>query len=192
MYRNVLVKDDKEEPTGQTDACMPGVWRGCGSAHDRGRSAPETTLLSQSGSCDFAMEKLWKKRCGAPLFQVGTKLRRYPLAEYIAKKAPRFFRLLVVDEVHQYKAKDSDQGWAFQLLAKTIPWKITLTGTFFGGPCIVHLLSLASSQSGDIREEYGFSDEQRWIDNYGVRETRIVQKKEGRLLVLHVGGRGPG
>jgi len=118
-----------------------------------------------------------QETCGAPLFQVGTKLRRYPLAEYIAKKERKFFRLLVVDEVHQYKAKDSDQGWAFHLLAKTVPWKITLTGTFFGGPSTSIFWLLHRSQ-GDVREEYGFSEEERWIDHFGVRETRIIQSKD--------------
>lgn len=46
--------------------------------------------------------------CGTPLYQFGGQYRRWPLADYIRKKLKGFFCVLVCDEVHQMKAKDSD------------------------------------------------------------------------------------
>ena len=56
------------------------------------------------------VEKVWEERpCATPLYQFSpTIARRWPLADYIAKKLPRFFRVLVFDEVHKGKAKDTD------------------------------------------------------------------------------------
>ncbi|MCP4541930.1 MAG: SWF/SNF helicase family protein, partial [Chloroflexi bacterium] len=77
---------------------------------------------------------------------------------------------VLVSNCHQYKAKDSDQGWAFGLLAKTIPAVITLTGTFFGGPASSILWLLHRTQR-DVRDDFGFSDEKRWVRRFGVLET---------------------
>ena len=38
--------------------------------------------------------------------------RRFSLANYIARRMPRFFDLLIVDEQHEYKARGSAQGLA--------------------------------------------------------------------------------
>jgi hypothetical protein len=107
--------------------------------------------------------------CCAPLFQFGGRYRRWPLADYIRKKMRGFFRVLVCDEVHQMKAKDSDQGWAFGLLARHIPAVITLTGTFFGGPASSIFWLLHRTQAS-VRADFGFSEETRWVSRFGVLE----------------------
>ncbi|MBN1249900.1 MAG: hypothetical protein JXC32_19715, partial [Anaerolineae bacterium] len=56
------------------------------------------------------------------------------------------------------------------LLAKTIPAVITLTGTFFGGPASSILWLLHRTQR-DVRDDFGFSDEQRWVRRFGILET---------------------
>jgi len=81
-----------------------------------------------------------------------------------------FFRVFIADEVHEYKAKDSDQGWAFGLLARCTPAVITLTGTFFSGPASSIFWVLHRTQPS-VRAEYGFDDEMRWVSNYGILET---------------------
>lgn len=53
--------------------------------------------------------------CGAPLFEVSS-LRRVAAAEYIKKKANRFFGLCLIDECHKGKAKGSGVGWALTVL----------------------------------------------------------------------------
>jgi hypothetical protein len=48
--------------------------------------------------------------CGEPLWQV-TPPRREPLARALKRKLPRnFFRLLILDEAHEYKGAGSAQG----------------------------------------------------------------------------------
>jgi len=107
-----------------------------------------------------------------------------------------FFRVFIADEVHEYKAKDSDQGWAFGLLARCTPAVITLTGTFFSGPAssifwVLHrtqpsvraeygfdrarasLGAVAHRTQPSVRAEYGFDDEMRWVSNYGILETLV-------------------
>ena len=124
-------------------------------------------------------EETVAKRCGAPLWQSDEDgYRRWPLADYIAKKMPGFFRLLIADEVHQFKAKGSDQGWAFGLLAQTIPWTLTLTGTFFGGPSTSVFWILHRTQP-DVRNEFSFHGERRWIEAYGVQEVKVRTTRRG-------------
>ncbi len=117
--------------------------------------------------------------CGAALYcYVPKAARRWPLADYIRKKMRGFFRLLVADEVHQYKAKESDQGWAFGLLVGVTRWTLSLTGTFFGGPSTSIFWLLHRTQR-DVREAFGFSEEARWVERYGVREITVFERRHG-------------
>jgi len=118
-----------------------------------------------------------ERPCGAPLYRSAPVVaRRWPLADYIRKKMRGFFRLLVADEVHQYKAKESDQGWAFGLLASAIPWVLTLTGTFFGGPSTSIFWLLHRTQS-NVRQMFPFHGERRWVEQYGVEEVTVKERK---------------
>jgi len=58
----------------------------------------------------------WGTRpCGTALFEfVGA--RRHSIAEYIGKHTRGAFKLLIADEVHQFKSKSSDRGVAFHQL----------------------------------------------------------------------------
>jgi hypothetical protein len=76
---------------------------------------------------------------------------------------------VLVSNCHQFKAKDSDQGWAFGLLARHVPAVITLTGTFFGGPASSIFWLLHRTQ-GSVRADFGFSEETRWVSRFGVLE----------------------
>ncbi|MBN1936759.1 MAG: hypothetical protein JW934_19010, partial [Anaerolineae bacterium] len=116
-------------------------------------------------------EKTWTERpCATPLYQFAPVIaRRWPLADYIANKLPRFFQVLLFDEVHKGKAKETDIAWALQILARLMP-AITLTGTFFGGLSSSILYLLYRTQS-NVRCEFGFDDERRWVERFGVMET---------------------
>lgn len=58
---------------------------------------------------------------------------KVPLAGYIKKRGKGKVDLLLVDEVHQYKGFDSDQGYAMHHLAQTAVKVVALTGTIYGG-----------------------------------------------------------
>lgn len=128
-------------------------------------------------------EKTWEERpCATPLYQFSpTIARRWPLADYIAHKLPTFFKVLVFDEVHKSKAKDTDIAWAFQTLARLLP-AITLTGTFFGGLSTSIFYLLYHTQA-DVRHEFSFDEERRWAERFGVLETvyKVEEDEFGAL-----------
>ena len=88
---------------------------------------------------------------------------RWPLADYIARRHPRLFKLLVVDEAHQYKGESADRAYAFGQLANTIPATLLLTGTLFGGmaPSLFYLLYRID---GRLRRLFEYEDVQGFTD----------------------------
>lgn len=109
----------------------------------------------------------WGERlCRAPLFAYD-KMRRVPMADYVRVKYSGVFRLLIADEVHQYKAKSSDQGTAFHKLVRACPATLALTGSLFGGKStsVFWLLHRLNQQ---VRREFAFNAESRWSAHYGV------------------------
>ncbi|MEA3350924.1 MAG: DUF6094 domain-containing protein, partial [Chloroflexota bacterium] len=70
--------------------------------------------------------------CGAPLFQE-SRIRREAAARYIQRQAADFFPSLIMDEIHQAKAKGTGNGWALSILAQTAKYALGLTGTLFSG-----------------------------------------------------------
>ena len=135
-------------------------------------------VLTDSDDLPLSEAELGAKRricvCGEPLYQF-EGLRRWPLADAIRRKLPGFFRLLIADEVHQFKAKSSDQGRAFQHLVQACGRTLTLTGTFFGGKS-TSIFWLLYRLDGEVRREFAFHDETRWSQIYGRLEWTV--KKE--------------
>lgn len=103
--------------------------------------------------------------------------RRYPLADWIGKKMRGYFDLAILDEAHEAKAKGSAQGIAYATIASSARRILTLTGTVFGGYSST-LFYLLYRFSPEFRQEFSWSDEQRWIDRYGIRET-VTKRSKG-------------
>jgi hypothetical protein len=119
----------------------------------------------------------WGERlCRAPLFSF-SKFRRVPLADYIRVQYSGAFRLFIADEVHQYKAKSSDQGTAFHKLVRACPATLALTGSLFGGKStsVFWLLHRLNQQ---VRHEFAFNAESRWSAHYGILQ-RVSYKGRG-------------
>jgi hypothetical protein len=92
---------------------------------------------------DLERKKRRCLECGGPLWQADRSgPRRFSLANYIARRMPGFFDLLIVDEQHEYKARGSAQGLAAGTLAEACGRTLTLTGTLMGGyaSTLFHLL----------------------------------------------------
>ena len=106
--------------------------------------------------------------CGAPLFEV-SELRRLPAAT-VVKHAKKFFGLLLVDEVHKAKAKGTGVGWALTVLNNGCRYTVGLTGTLFGGYS-TSIFWLMHRLSGEVRREFGYSEERRWVEKYGLLKT---------------------
>jgi len=105
---------------------------------------------------------------------------RYPLSDYIAKRYPGFFKLLIVDEMHQYKGQSTDQGYAMGTLVKACQKTIALTGTIFGGRA-TSLFYLLYRVSPEVRRRFGWSEAQAWAERYGILErvTKYDDRDDG-------------
>ena len=98
---------------------------------------------------------------------------RWPLAEYIARRYKGQADILLVDEVHRAKGR-SERGRCHGLMISACKKHIGLTGTLFGGKASTLFLLLHRS-SADIRQHYGFHDESRWVDEYGILQETISE-----------------
>ena len=122
-------------------------------------------------------DPIWGTRaCGTALFEF-TGARRHAIAEYIAKHAKGAFKLLVADEVHQFKGKASDRGVAFHQLITATNWTLTLTGTFFGGKS-TSIFWLLHRLNAGVRRDFAFHEEKRWARLYGVLETQRRRRRD--------------
>ncbi len=92
--------------------------------------------------------------------------------------------LLIVDEVHQYKGFDSDQGYAMHHLALAADKVVAMTGTIYGGKAS-SLFYLLFRLSPEMRQAYvdpeahgqGRVKHKEWTSAYG-----ILQRIETRTL----------
>ncbi len=138
----------------------------CGCFLENQQGAPIKELSSE--------RRQFCPRCKAPLFELGG-IRRWSLAEYIAKHEKGSFAMLVADEVHEFQAKSSDRGVAFHQLVKASRKTMTLTGTFFGGRS-TSIFWLLYRLSGQVRQDFRFDDERRWVRLYGIEES-VVRRR---------------
>ncbi len=127
------------------------------------------------GRADLQAKKRRCHHCDGPLWQADrTGPRRFPLADYVRRRLPNYFDLLITDELHEYKARGSAQGLAAAGLAEACGKTLTLTGTVFGGYSST-LFYLLWRFSPAVRSEFGYRDEAKWVSRYGIVE-RITKK----------------
>lgn len=140
--------------------------------------------------------------CDGPLWEAdNTRVRRYPIAEYVKKRLGGYFDFLIADEVHELKGGDTAQGNAFGALASACGKTLALTGTLLGGYAddvfyvLYRLAPEAMKEDGlDYRSVTG------WLARYGVLErvTRyraqdnvFSKGKRGRSVVKRKPGVSP-
>jgi hypothetical protein len=114
---------------------------------------------------------------------------KVPLAAYIKKRARSRLDLLIVDEVHQYKSVDSDQGYAMHHLAQAAQKVVALTGTIYGGKAssLFHLLFRLAPEMRRAYVEPEASGQRRlrsrdWVSAYGIlqRIETVMLDEDGR------------
>ncbi len=100
---------------------------------------------------------------------------KIPLAGYIKKVARGRLDLCLVDEQHQYKGDDSDQGYAMHHLALAAQKIVGLTGTIYGGKAssIFHLLYRMSPEMTAVYTNPEANGRGRirskdWVASYGI------------------------
>ena len=133
---------------------------------DEGVPLEEADLRRKKLTCERCRSPLWQADCHGP--------HRFPLADYIARRMPGFFDLLLIDEQHEYKARGSAQGLAAGTLATACGAVLTLTGTLMGGYAST-LFYLLWRFSPGVREEFQYNDEPKWVSRYGIVE-RITRR----------------
>ena len=126
--------------------------------------------------------KKMRCHCGGVFWQYyhrfNPELQRWPVARYIRTQLPRgWFKLLIADEVHDYKAGDTDQAQAYADLVSAARMNLNLTGTWFGGKSksIFYLMYRTVPR---VRQEFGFKEEEAWSQKFGRVETVIKYRDE--------------
>lgn len=114
-------------------------------------------------------KKRCKCQCGSPLWQAIPKPRRYAPAEFIKKYLRGKFGMIVIDEVHEYKAGDSLQGHSMGQLAVSAPYFLGLTGTLNGGYAD-NLFYLLYRLQPSRFTGFGYAGAEKWQRAYGVIE----------------------
>jgi len=119
------------------------------------------------------IEDLKKKKrkcvtCGSPFYQATPKPRRFAPAEFIKKYLKGKFDMVILDEVHEYKAGDSLQGHAMGIFAG-VKYFLGLTGTLNGGYAD-NLFYLLYRLEPHRLKTYGYSGCEEWQKTYGVIE----------------------
>lgn len=114
---------------------------------------------------------------------------KVPLAGYIKKRGKGQLDLLLVDEVHQYKGFDSDQGYAMHHLAQAAKKVVALTGTIYGGKAssLFYLLFRLAPEMGRAYVDPEATGQRRlrsrdWVSAYGIlqRIETITLDEDGR------------
>ena len=85
---------------------------------------------------------------------------------------------VLVSNCHEMKAGGSGQGIAAGALAATIPRTLALTGTLFGGYSS-NLFYLLQRFSPALRSSYGYKEETRFVEHYGVMERTTREDADG-------------
>ncbi|MEI2607274.1 MAG: DUF6094 domain-containing protein [Candidatus Promineifilaceae bacterium] len=103
---------------------------------------------------------------------------KVPLSAYIKHRAKGRLDLALIDEAHQYKGIDSDQGYAMHHLAQSARKVVALTGTVYGGKAssLFHLLFRLSPEMNQVyvdRDETGQRrvKHKEWVTSYGILQT---------------------
>lgn len=109
--------------------------------------------------------------CGAVLYQVTAKPRRYPLAKYITRKHRNLFELMIADESHQAKNGDSARSQAIRRIVRMGVPTIAATGSVMGG-LAADLFAMQWALDPRFRIEFP--------NGYGVRERVVKGVTVGR------------
>jgi hypothetical protein len=124
--------------------------------------------------------------CGEALFQAVPEPRRVPLASYIAKRHPKAFGLLILDEGHEYATDGSAQERAaHRLTALGLP-TILATGSIMNGYAS-SLFTNMWAMSADFRRDFGRDESQRFIDRFGYRKRILSEKDKATGVVVAFG-----
>lgn len=129
----------------------------------------------------------WRVRdCGEPLYQAVPTPRRYPIADYICKKHPTLFQLVVPDEFHEYSTDGSAQERALHRLTETIPLCLPLTGSLMNGYA-KSLFRNLWAVSRRMRAEFAYDEHTKFCKLYGYQKRVLTGDALKKVKVTEVG-----
>jgi hypothetical protein len=112
--------------------------------------------------------------CREPLVQQsrlpGSGRGVYPIARYLARHYRGTCDLLILDEVHQYKARDSAQGMMLSELGRVAPRTLALTATLMNGRA-TSLFYLLHRLGPEFRRKWAYHEARRFARTYGLHEV---------------------
>lgn len=100
--------------------------------------------------------------------------RRFGLTRYVKKYLKNYFDMAIFDEVQEYKAGGSAQGYAMHDLIKATKKQLALTGTIAGGyasDLFYTLYRLDPARMKGKGYSYGSVGERKFVEKYGTVET---------------------
>ena len=121
----------------------------------------------------WSLGKFEVRACGEFLHQAVPSPRRYPLADYVCRKHPRLFQLLIADEVHEAQSDGAAQERALHRLSEKIPICLPLTGSLMNG----YAKSLFRNMwafSRKVRGEFAYGDATRFAKLYGYQKRVLT------------------
>ncbi len=131
-----------------------------------------------------SIEQLHKKQskcphCNEPLWQMTPNPRRYAISEYIKRHLKNKFDLIILDEIHDYKGKDTLQGHTMGMLVDCSKYFLGLTGTFSGGYATDLFYLLFRIAPEELKKEgFTYHDTENFLKKYGVIEKIIRLDEE--------------
>lgn len=137
---------------------------------------PDCGLIIKPGQkkCDFGFKGTnERKGCGSKLVTSTRQFNRISPAWYIKRYLKGFFDYLILDEIHEERSIDSQQGIASGQLASACGKVICLTGTLVGG-LAEHLrpILFRISPSSLVRAGFTWEGKAKFNEEYG-RYERI-------------------
>ena len=129
---------------------------------------PKADLKSRNSRCPNCEAFL----AGPDILKPGD--RRYPWADYISKRMPRWADLFIADEVHQFKGKRSAQGDVYRRLAQASHRTLALTGTVIGGK-VQEAFYLLTAFSPGFHRQFGYHQLTEFNNRYGRVETTYAR-----------------
>jgi|GEM_PF-2653611 len=120
--------------------------------------------------------KFWKRQkrfceCGAALFQeIGFRYGgRVAAARFLNRRYPGKF-VLILDEAHNTKGRDTDIGQASMMLISAARRVIGMTGTIYNGKAS-GIFAILYRFLPLFRQLYEFDQVKRFVDHHGLQET---------------------
>jgi len=127
--------------------------------------------------------------CGERLVQQhrlrGSTRGVFPLARYLARRYRGAFDLVILDELHQFKGRDTGQGMMLSELEHVGRRTLALTATLMSGRAS-SLFYLLHRTAPDFRDAWGYDDETRFARTYGLHEvTHFREQAEHGTVTAH-------